>query len=352
MTQHERKSVLVYRTGQLGDTLVSLPALYAISARHPGTRLALLTDVHPGKGFLSSWDILAETGLFSEAVFYEPRPNLRRKWRDFWRLASRLRRSRFKRLYYLAPACRTRRQILRDRLFFQVLCGIPDIRGMTAQSQAGVSERARLLRIAEGSENTDAPLPIGRKERARIDALWRKTGLDAGACLIALGPGAKISAKRWPADRYAALARKLLEALPDSRVLLIGGPDDYALAQTVVEGLGPRALNWAGRLSVLESAEVLRRCSLYVGNDSGVMHLAASVKTRCVAIFSARDAAGLWEPYGEGHRVLRKHVPCAGCLLSECQDMALLCLTGITIDEVLESCLSVLSSSRAPVRST
>jgi ADP-heptose:LPS heptosyltransferase len=80
---------------------------------------------------------------------------------------------------------------------------------------------------------------------------------------------------------------------------------------------------------------MLERCALYVGNDTGTMHLAASVGTPCVAIFSARDNPGKWEPTGPGHIVLRHEVPCAGCMLETCVDNDLECLKAISVDEVL-----------------
>ena len=75
------------------------------------------------------------------------------------------------------------------------------------------------------------------------------------------------------------------------------------------------------------------------------MHLAASVATPCVAIFSARESPGRWEPYGHGHRVLRTEIDCAGCQLEECTERLNECLTAITVDQALEACLSVLSRS-------
>ena len=98
----------------------------------------------------------------------------------------------------------------------------------------------------------------------------------------------------------------------------------------------------AGALGIRQSLAALRRCRLYVGNDTGTMHLAVAAGTRCVAIFSARDRPGLWEPYGSGHRVLRRKIECEGCELMECTEKGNACTLAIGVDEVVSACRSIL----------
>ncbi len=337
--------VLIYRVGQLGDTIVSLPALRAIRRRHPGARLVLLTDVHPGKGFVSSWDILGPTRLFSEVYFYEPRPWHALRWGELLRLARRLRRLRPERVYYLAPR-RSRAQDLRDRFFFRALCGIRRFEGAEAAvgSLAGPpSETLRLLRVAGGSaSDIRFDVPIGDAERETVERLWRDSGLSAAGRVVALSPGGAWQAQRWPSSRYAALAARLLAAFADLRLLIIGDRVDLETARAIAHDVaaGGRVVDWTGRLSVLESAEALRRCALFIGNNAGPMHLAAAVGLRCVVPATGRDFPGVWDPYGEGHAVLRAPVPCGGCGLRTCEENALKCLTDISVQAVLAACLS------------
>jgi ADP-heptose:LPS heptosyltransferase len=96
---------------------------------------------------------------------------------------------------------------------------------------------------------------------------------------------------------------------------------------------------------VREAATALKRCLLYIGNDTGTMHLAASLKVRCVAIFSARDLPGRWQPLGKHHIVLRKQVPCEGCMLVTCVEHGLACLAQIGIDEVEAAATRVLDDA-------
>lgn len=160
---------------------------------------------------------------------------------------------------------------------------------------------------------------------------------------VAIGPGAKWSSKRWMPDRYEELGRMLWKRkglLP----IVFGGPEDRDVAQSLVRnwGFGVCA---AGKLSVRQSAAVLRSVTMYVGNDTGTMHLAAAVGIPCVAVFSAQDSPGRWSPYGEGHRSLRIPVPCSGCRLPVC-DRGNWCLAAIDVQMVYQACIEVLSESR------
>lgn len=357
MNGDEVRSILVFRTGELGDTLVSLPAIRAIRKRHPDSRMALLTGVHHGKGFTSAWEVLEPTGIFSEVLFYDPHMSL---WgcHDLWRLAFRIRQLKPQRLYYLAPTPRTKWQIWRDTFFFRAVCGISDSLGMVVtddwvghRDTRGnpirlAPEYLRLLRIAGGAGDLpDSRLRIGEAERLKVDSLWREHRIPSGTRLVAMAPGGKWPAQRWPLDRYAALVRKLLSAYSDAYLIIIGSQEDSDAAEAISRDLGDRVIDCTGRLTVLQSAEALRRCSVYVGNNSGPMHLAGIMGTRCVAISSARDNPGIWEPYGDGHIILRKDVPCAGCGLRFCEEKALVCLTGITVEDVFQACSSVLAGT-------
>jgi heptosyltransferase III len=77
------------------------------------------------------------------------------------------------------------------------------------------------------------------------------------------------------------------------------------------------------------------------------MHLAAMAGLPCVGLFSARDYPGLWEPYGEGHTILRKEISCAGCMLEICAEKANACLKLITVDEVMSATTELLRATPA-----
>ncbi len=101
-------------------------------------------------------------------------------------------------------------------------------------------------------------------------------------------------------------------------------------------------MNVCGELTPRESAAVFARARVYLGHDSGPMHLAAAVGTTCVAVFSARGKPRRWFPYGRGHRVVYHRVSCWGCGLTTCVVEGKRCILSIGVGEVLREVEGVL----------
>ena len=97
------RSILVFRVGLLGDTLVALPAIEAIRERFPHHALVLLTSRPADPGWVSTWDVLRETGWFEEVICYEPAPRSAASLAALARMALALRRARFDHVFALAP---------------------------------------------------------------------------------------------------------------------------------------------------------------------------------------------------------------------------------------------------------
>ena len=345
------QTVLIFRTGQLGDTLVSMPAIHAIRKRHPGCTVVLLTDRHPGSGFVSSWDVLGESGWIDEVEFYVPGTGILGMWRNASQLSARL-RGRSVTHAYLLTSGRTPWQRWRDRLFVRFVIGARhchDASGPPVSLKAvdGLLVRLepewrRLLGAISVDGGDRFELPVSPAAGHEAEIALAAIGPTEGARLVAFGPGSKMPAKVWPAERYEEVGRRLLAARDNVELVVLGGPEDAAVGNRLCAAWGPRSHNLAGRVSVMAGAAVLRHCSAYVGNDTGTMHLAAMAGVPCIALFSARDNPGKWEPYGEGHTVLRREVDCAGCMLEVCNVQANKCLRLITVEEVLGAVEGVL----------
>lgn len=352
--------VLVFRTGHLGDTLASLPAIRAIREAHAGARLVLMTDRNAVKpGAVTSWDVVGPLRLF-EDVTYLPVPT---RFTDLVVAARAIRSLKPSRLYYLPPMPRTRWQVARDWLFFRICCSIQDGVGLRPTGAYPVRDRdGALVRISSERERLlnwvtpflDRPQPARApsfraeprpEDRDRARVMLEAAGIASGT-LIAIGAGSKVQATRWPEDRFEMTGRELLKSRSDLRLVVLGSAPERELGDRLCRAWGARAHNLAGALSIWESGAVLERCALYIGNDTGTMHLAACVGTPCVAIFSARDNPGKWEPQGDHHRILRREVPCAGCALETCVEHDLACLKAISVDDVVSAANALLPAPR------
>ena len=122
---------------------------------------------------------------------------------------------------------------------------------------------------------------------------------DDGPPLVALAPASVWATKRWP--YYADLARLLRDR---SRVVVLGAADDVALAEDVRVAAGDGAFSAAGALTLLGSAELIRRCSLVVTNDSAPQHLASAVGTPTITIFGPTVPQFGFGPLAEGSRTI------------------------------------------------
>lgn len=345
------QEIWVFRVGSLGDALVALPAVHRIRRDYPGARLVLLTN-HGPQSVLSSWEILGNCGVFADHLTYR-RGNLG----DMVGLAWRLWLRRPAKLFYLAPH-RSPIQARRDRLFFRLVGGIKQVYGLgddivrpEKEMSIGVAQKEaeRLLQVVDPSARIADTEPkvllqVRPDDTRNADALLSHGGWQPGIPLVAMVPGSKMQSKRWPMERYVAVGRKLLSENDSLMIALLGSKEEIPLCQAVAEELGSRAIMVAGKTAIMEAAAMLTRATIYVGNDTGTMHLSAAMGVPGVAVFSARDAAGKWEPIGECFDVLRADVPCAGCMLETCIDQKNLCLKEISTQQVINSALRILKA--------
>lgn len=348
--------VFVFRIGQFGDTLVALPAIHRIAELHPGARLWLITNAPARSTMVTAWHVLEDSKLFEGALFYDSREPL-----DLLRLALRLRNTEDPVLYYLSPARRAL-QLWRDRLFLRVMCGVKNIRAMPAPTAVTLRnadgtlrvlprESERLLRSVDPAHDAnwkhDGPLLQPPSAATR-----RVSELLAGVAerpLIAVGPGSKMPAKRWFLPRYIEVCRRILQQHAEAALVILGDGSDREAGAEILAALGrERVVNLAGQTSISECAAALARCSLYLGNDTGTMHLAASMAVPCIALFTSRDNRDVWSPWGEGHSLLRRELACSGCMLEACEREQMRCLDLITVDDVWREVSVRLPYLRAP----
>lgn len=352
--QAAAKRVLIYRLGSLGDTVVALPALHLVDRAYPQAERRLLTNFPVSGKAAPAADILENTGLVQGYFRYPAGTrNLFTLLALWWRLIC----WRPQVLIYLG-ANRGIVSARRDAAFFR-LCGVrrqigvPLIEDMQQNrwiesTQSLEPEASRLVRnISElGPADLDDPegwsLHLTPQEHTRAaEALRPASSQD----IIAVSIGTKCQSKDWGRENWRALLDALAEQYPQHTLALLGSADEREASDYAAEGWHPgTVINLCGRLSPRESAAVLARARIFLGHDSGPMHLAAAVQTPCVAVFSARNKPRVWFPYGKQHRVIYHQVDCWGCNLETCIVEKKRCLTSITVPDVLEQVHALLDS--------
>lgn len=364
--EREVSRVLVFRIGELGDTLIALPALRAIRESFPQAHVTLLGNADDRGRHVRPQQVLPRQGLVDDWVSYPS--DYRRALSDRLGLLWKLRRGRYDTLAYLAPRRRAEKAVRRDLLFFR-LAGLRNVIGQSGFQPMPESVQGKLPSVEHETDHLlrrlslsgiavplagaalfDLELTDDEQTQARF--WWaRNVPADRVDRVVGFGPGSKWPSKVWPEERFLEVGHELIQS-HDIFPIVFGGPENRELGSRLIDAWGCGA-NAAGELSVRHAAVALSDCRLYVGNDTGTMHLAAAVETPCVAIMAAIDWPGHWNPYGAGHTVLRRSVPCEGCLLHVCEREAMRCLKEISVEEVVAACTKTLKglgvNSRADV---
>lgn len=149
----------------------------------------------------------------------------------------------------------------------------------------------------------------------------------------------------WGIQNWRKLLTKIGSDHPEIGLLLVGSPEKAAVSGQAAADWRSPILNLCGVASPRDTAALLERAELFLGHDSGPMHLAAAVGTRSVVVFSARNLPRVWFPRGENHRVIYHHRSCAGCERERCDDLKKACIASIGVDEVYESVTAPLSKA-------
>jgi heptosyltransferase-2 len=171
------------------------------------------------------------------------------------------------------------------------------------------------------------------------DRILKSRGFGAEDFLVGLGPGAIYGeAKRWPPDRFATIGDWAAQRW-NARVLVFGSTTEQEICRDLCRSMENEPLNLCGRTSLGEAMATISRCSLFVTNDSGLMHIAVAVGVPTVAVFGSTDPAATG-PRGPLTRVVRHDHDCAPCLQRECS-RGYVCLLGIEPDEVWEAMVSL-----------
>ena len=345
--------VLIYRIGSLGDTIVALPCFHLIQRKYPYAERVLLTNSPIHAKAPAADAILANTGLVHGYMRYTigTRDPL-----QLLRLASRIRRFRPDVLIYLMPP-RQVHEVQRDKWFFRLGGAVKNIVGLVAETnfaaaqdadtglyEAEASRLARMIKELGDAAPSDLKnwnLHLTQSER---DLATAALGDLVGKPLIVCGPGTKMQAKDWGKENWRALIGRLGETFRDYGLAIVGAKEEASIGDYVsVDWPGGKA-NLCGRLTLRSTAAVLELASVFVGPDSGPMHLAACAGIPCVIPFSARSMPGVWYPIGHQHRILYRKVSCFGCNLESCFVESRRCLTSITVEEMTAAVDSVISA--------
>ena len=337
--------LLVVKLADLGDALTATPALRALRYTWPLANIDVLTT-SAGAAALGGLDSVDRLWVADKHQFDSPSGLLTPSaLTSLAPLLAQLRRERYHQLLLLhhltTPFGTLKYAALAAAIHARRTVGLDNGRGRFLDTQVPDSgfgdlhevDYALAVASAAGANRLEQPrleIAIDEVSQQRADELLacprprrgpasplpprRERAREREASWIAVhaGGGAYSLARRWPAECFAEVGRRLATST-GAKLVLVGTDTDREPHQTLIRLLGDEALDLTGQTTVKETAAVLRRCRLLVANDSGAVHLAAAAGTPVVAIFGpSNDRA--WGPYPAAeHRVVRASLPCSPC---------------------------------------
>mgnify|MGYP003347083732 FL=1 len=179
-------------------------------------------------------------------------------------------------------------------------------------------------------------LNVSSSAKQSIDKKLSDANIDSKSVFI-FCPGAEYGpTKRWPASHFAELATHLAQELPNANIILLGSKSDHELAEAILQQSqdSVKIHNWCGNTSLDEAIALIGMAKAVVSNDSGLMHIAAALKTPQIAIFGSSDPAHT-PPLSENAKVIWLNLPCSPCHKKECPLGHLKCLNDILPQQVL-----------------
>jgi heptosyltransferase-2 len=337
------RNILIRSTNWIGDAIMTTPAVRSIRHNFPEAKITLLA---------LPWvaDVFSVCPHIDQVFIYD-KQGKHQGLRGKLRLAAELRQQNYDLTILLQNAI--------EAALITALARIPVRGGYTTDGRALLlTHRVRkhpeikskhqvhyYQEMLEGlglerSENS-LELFLDPTAEQEADALIKEAvqGEEkADIPIIGLNPGAAYGpAKCWPAAKYAELAGQLAEKT-GGLIVIFGTAADQEAAAEISAAAGDLMLDLTGKTTLAQALACIARCSVFVTNDSGLMHVAAALNTPLVAVFGSTDhiATG---PYSEQATVVRRSVECSPCMKTHCPKGHFQCMEGITVQEVEQAAL-------------
>jgi lipopolysaccharide heptosyltransferase II len=346
------KSVVVRAPNWVGDAVMCVPALRELRRVLPEARITLV--VRPGAA-----DIFIDADFIDEVLIYE-RSGIASVWKQIreWRqrefdLAVLLQNAFEAALIAFLARVPKRFGYDTDRRGLLLTNPIPlpawrDKRHESFYYLNIVGELERHLYGASSMETIEPQfnLEISPARKVRAYEYGQENGLRIGAPLVLLCPGSINSrAKRWPAERYAAVSDRLIDS--GANVVLLGSPGEIDVSQDVCKHAQRQPIVLTGKTTVAEAAAIISMANILITNDTGPAHIGAALGTPTIVIFGPTNPLTTY-PFSPNAEIIRRPPDCAPCMLRDCP-IDHRCMTAITPEEVFDRAFALMARQHAEV---
>lgn len=352
MNPNNLNRVVVRIPNWVGDAVMAVPALRDLRDLLPQAHLTVVA--RPGTA-----DILIDAAFIDEVLIYD-----RQGPATVWKQIREWRRQKFDLALLFQNAF--------EAALISLLAGVPTRMGYETERRGFllthslslpawkderhesfyylniVAELERLLTGKAVAENSAPRVDLHVSAERKQEALQtlHEQGARSNSPLVVLCPGSVNSrAKRWPAERYAELADRLVES--GATVALIGSPGEMDVSKEVCDRAHHRPVMLTGKTTVAEATAVISIADVLITNDTGPAHIGAALHTPTLVIFGPTNPLTTY-PLSGAAEIIRHPPDCAPCMLRDCP-IDHRCMTAITPAEVFERACALISQRRVEV---
>jgi heptosyltransferase-2 len=345
----EVRNILIVQTAFLGDVVLTLPLLQTVKQRFPAANIDMVVTPQAA-------GLLANRPDLRKAIVFDKRG------KDtgiggLLRLAALLRAGTYQ--LALVP-----HRSIRSAALVRFARVTRRIGFTTSAGGFLLTDRVRYeKKNHEVTRNLSLLLPLGidiqekvypdlypsDSDTRLVGQLLDNAGIDVNATLIGIAPGTVWNTKRWLKERFIELMIRLQQS--GYAVALIGGTEDKQLCDEIVRSALPGNIaSCAGKLTLLQSSSLIKRCRVVISNDSAPMHLAVASRTPVVVIYGATVPEFGFAPYGKQDVIVETSgLSCRPCSIhggERCPIETFDCMKRITADEVFRKVLTIVDSKK------
>jgi len=341
------RGILIRATNWVGDAVMSMPAFEAVRENFPESHITVLArpwvaplyESHPAA---------------NEVIPYKRGFGVLKDSSEFLRVVRRTRSLHFDMAVLFQNAFEAaliaRLAGIKIRVGYNTdargfLLSHSVLRGTEVLERHQVEYYLTFLRaLGWDAPTRDPVLRAGPESVTRVRSLLSSKGIEDQDLLVGLSPGAAYGpAKRWPVERFAAIGDRAIREW-GAKVVVIGTEKERELGETLVSAATPGAVNLCGMTGLGDALALIKRCRLFVSNDSGLMHVAAALKVPTVAIFGSTDSVATG-PRGKNARIVKQDMECSPCLKPECP-VGYRCLLAVQPEDVWRTMEELRAQSR------
>jgi len=331
------KKILIVRTDRIGDVVLSTPVIKNLRIAFPNSWIAFMCRPY-------TKDILEGNPYLNEVIIYD-KYGRHKGWFSSAKFSLWLRRKKFDWAIILHPTNRVHLITYFAGIPFRVgwdkKCGFLLTKRIPHTKDKGQKHELEytldiLREIDIKIIDKSLYFPIKEEKERYIEQLLKSRGVKEDDLLFVIHPSASCPSKRWPQRHFSSLIRLLKEEFYP-KIAVITSKSEIVYGQLLIEE-HPDLIDLRGRLDISSLSSLLKRANIFISNDSGPVHIAASLNTPVISIFG-RNNQGLspqrWRPLGEKSFYLHKDVGCKKCLAHNC-NKGFLCLREIKPEEVFD----------------